>query len=162
MNKKAQSVGLFIVVAIAILVGLILFQAIAFNVEKGTQANTGTTTATNALYTGVYNTPVELVGQELVSVTSVTNRTEGLTVPSANYTISECVRSSDNLKGICYTALDDTDTGEPSASGDVNITYVYYPNGYIDNAGSRAIAGIIILLTAIGIALVAMKAVREP
>ena len=162
MNKKAQSVGLFIGVAIAIIVGLILFQAVASNVEQGTQTNTGVTTATNALYTGVYNTPVELEGQELVSVTAVTNRTGGTAVPSANYTIAECVRASDNLKGICYTALDDTDTGNPSASGGVNISYTYYPNGYIDNAGSRAIAGIIILLTAIGIALVAMKAVREP
>jgi hypothetical protein len=36
----------------------------------------------------------------------------------------------------------------------------YYPNGYIDDAGARSLTGIIVLLTAIGIALVAYLGVR--
>ena len=156
MNKKRQSVGLFIGVAMAIIVGLILFQAVASNVEKGTQAVTGVSTATNVSYTGIAGTPVELVGQELVSTGLVVNSTGGEVIPASNYTIAECVRDSDNLKGICYTAVADT------VSDDVNISYTYYPNGYIDNAGSRSIAGIIILLTAVGIAFVAMQMIRKP
>ena len=157
MNKKGQSVGLFIGIAIAIIVGLILFQAVASNVKQGTQTVTGVSTANITTDGAVLATPYPLTGQELVTLNSVTNSTNGVAIGAVNYTVAECVRSTDNLKGICYTA---DVAGE--AVGEVTVNYDYYPEGYIDNAGSRAIAGIIILLTAIGIALVAMKAVREP
>ena len=151
-NKRGQfSLGIIITVAIAIIVGLILFQSIAGNVENGTQSN-GATTATNALYTGVLNSPVELTGQELVSVTGVTNRTGGNTVVPANYTIAECVRTTDNLKGICYKSLG-VGLGGATVSGNstVLVTYTYYPSGYIDDSGGRSITAIIILLAAIAI-----------
>ena len=157
-SKKAElGVGVIVVAAIAIIVGLILFQAAASNVEQATQTVTGVSTLSQGQYTGVLNTPVELVGQELISVIAVTNRSSGAAIAAANYTIYECVRNSDNLKGICYKALG---AGLPSASAPVNISYTYYPNGYIDDAGSRSIAGIIILLAAIAIALVLIPYLR--
>jgi predicted Kef-type K+ transport protein len=159
MNKKGQlGVGLIVVVAIAIIVGIILFQAVASNVDQGTRANSGVVTVVNGTYTGVLNTPVELAGQELVSLTSVGNATTGANVAAANYTVAECVRTSDNLKGICYTAVG---VGSPAATGPVKISYTYYPNGYIDDAGARSIAGIIVLLTALGIALIAYLGVKS-
>ena len=158
MNKKGQlGIGLIIVVAIAIIIGLIMFQAIASNVETGTQAVKGATVTTNYNTVGILNTNVELPGQELVSVQAVTNRTDGVAIAAANYTIAECVRASDNLKGICYTRLGD---GAESPLDAVNITYTYYPAGYIDDAGGRAIAGIIVLLAAIAIAFVVFGGIK--
>jgi hypothetical protein len=158
MNKQAQlGVGTIIVVAIAIMVGLVFFASIADNVDQATRTNSGVVTASNTLIVGVLNTNVELTGQELVSVTGVTNRTGGETVSATNYTISECVRASDNLKGICYKA---TGVGIPPATGPINVSYTYYPNGYIDDAGARSVTDIIILLTALGIAFVAYLGVR--
>ena len=158
MNKKGQlGIGLIIVVAIAIIIGLIMFQAIASNVDQGTRAASGVVTVVNGTYTGVLNTPVELAGQELVTLTSVNNASTGAAVAAANYTVAECIRASDNLKGICYTAVG---VGSPAATGAIKISYTYYPNGYIDDAGARSLTGIIVLLTAIGIALVAYLGVR--
>lgn len=148
-----KGLGVLITVAIAVIIGLILFQSIAANVEQGTRSVNGAITVVNGTYTGVLNTPVELVGQELVSVTAVGNATTGADIAAVNYTVAECVRRSDNLKGICYTALG---TGVPSATGPVKISYVYYPAGYIDDAGGRAIAGIIVLLTAIAVFVVVL------
>jgi hypothetical protein len=159
-QKKGEiGLGVILAVAIAVIMALVLFQNIASNVEQGTQAVKGTTTSTNYLITGVLNTNVELVGQELVSVTIVTNRTGGNTIPAVNYTVAECVRTSDGMKGICYKAL--ANAGPDRADGPLNITYVYYPAGYIDDSGARSLAGIIILLTAIGIAMIAFLGIRK-
>lgn len=151
-NKKGQ-VGMIVGVAIAIIVGLILFQAIAANVDQGTRANSGAITKLNQTFTApALNGIQELTGQELVSVIGVINATDGeQAVPSANYSIYECVKTSDNLKGICYKT-----TSAQFASKAVNVSYSYYPSGYIDDAGARSITGIIVLLTAIGIALVVL------
>lgn len=161
MNQKAQlGVGVIVTIAIAVIVGLVMFQPIASNVDLGTRAASGSI-ASGAAYNvvGVLNTPVELRGQELVSVTSVKNQSGGGTVAAANYTIAECVRSSDGLKGICYTALA-AGVGNP-ATGAVNISYTYYPDGYIDDAGARSVSGIIILLSAIAIALIVLVGIKK-
>jgi hypothetical protein len=154
MNKQGQvTVGVILLLAIALLVGLVIFQQIASNVDAGTRTNSGTVVATNSLITGILNTKVELTGQELVSVQAVTNRTDGTTVAAANYTIAECVRPSDGLKGICYTA---TGSGAPKANGPINVSYTYYPAGYIDDSAGRSMFGLIVLLAAIAIAIIVL------
>jgi hypothetical protein len=154
MNKKAQAgVGLLITLAIAVIVGLILFQAVATNVEKGTRAVTGVIDVENiTLSAGALNAIVEVTGQELVTTRSVSNATDGVLIAATNYSLAECTRTSDGLKGICFKRVG-TDT-----TGIVNVSYTYYPDGYIDNSGARSIAGIIVLLSAIGIAIVVLGA----
>jgi len=153
-NKKGQ-IGVVITVAIGVIVCLILFSAIAGNVQQSTQSNGAKTSVNTTVAAAKLGTMTELAGQELVSVTTVLNVSGG-TVEATNYTIAECIRMSDNLKGICYTSLGTSIIGTANASGTVYITYVAYTNGYIDDAGARSIAGIIILLAAIGIALVVL------
>ena len=145
-SKKAQiGIGVIITFAIVAIVGLILFQNSAQNVGA---ALPSTVTATNAQYTGpAIGSVTELTGQELVTLTSVTNRTDGEDIPASNYSVYECVRTSDGVKGICYKTLGDYGVGA------VNITYTYYPAGYIDDAGARGVTGIIILLCAVAIAI---------
>lgn len=161
MDKKAEiGIGVLITLAIAVIVGLIMFQQVATNVDATTRANSGAISVVNGSYVGSKDVKVELAGQELVSVTNVRNYTTGAVVPAANYTIAECVRASDGLKGICYTALDDDDEGDPSAEGPVKITYSYYPEGYIDDAGARTITGLIVLLSAVAIALIVLGGIK--
>lgn len=158
MNKKGQlGIGLIIVVAIAIVIGLIMFQAIASNVDQGTRAASGVVTVNNYTFNpGAAGTVTILSGQELVGTPTVLNASLANGVVTAtNYTVAECVRSTDNLKGICYTQK----AGQ-WASQSTNISYTYYPDGYIDDAGARGLTGIIVLLTAIGIALIAYLGVR--
>lgn len=157
MNRNGQiGVGVLITLAIAIIVGMVLMQPIASNVEQGTQTVTGATTVLNVSYTGILNTAVELVGQELVTTIAVINNTNiSVDVAAANYTIAECVRPSDSLKGICYTA------SGTDAADTVNISYSYYPEGYMDDAGSRAIYNLVILLAALAIAVIVLIRVSE-
>lgn len=161
MNKKGEigGVGWVLVVAIAMIMGLVLFQQIATQVEAGTQTNTGASVTKNYSATaGPVGTITELPGQELVGTPVVYNGSGKVNI-AANWTAYECVRTSDNLKGICYKATGNgnLDDGHGASNGSVKITYSYYPAGYIDDAGARAITGIIIILAAIGIALVALK-----
>ena len=151
MNNKAQlGIGAIVLIAIAAIVGLILFQPIADNVEQGTRAATGViASGANYQITATSGTAVELVGQELVTITSVKNGTSGEAVPTSNYTLAECVKTSNNLKGICYT-------GVQNGTSKINISYSYYPDGYIDDAGARSVSGIIILLTAMGVAMIVL------
>lgn len=157
MNNKGEGkIAMIVIAAVAVIVALVLFQASAQQVEKSNPQNP--TIVRNQSITGVLNTPVTLSGQTLVSVLGVQNDSTGATVSSANYTIGTCVRASDGLKGICYTA---TGTGTPSATGKINVSYSYYPDGYADDAGARGIIGIIILLAAVGIGISLLPLVRE-
>lgn len=163
MNNKAEvnGVGLLLIVAVGIIVGLVLFQAVASYVEQGTRTNTGTVAAVNTTVTGgAIGKITELTGQELVGTPFVINGTEGTEsiVPAANYSVYECVKTSNNLKGICYKSLS---AGTIPANGTVRVSYTYYPDGYIDDSGGRSIAAIIILLAAVSIAMYAMSALRK-
>lgn len=158
METKQIGLGVLVVLAVALVVGLVLFQAVADNV--GQTIPTTATSVVNYSSTGIKDVKVPLAGQELVSVTSVRNATTGAVINAANYTISECVRPSDNLKGICYTALTDVASGTGTGEGEVKITYSYFPDGYIDDAGGRSITGLIVLLTAVGLAMVALGAIK--
>ena len=154
MDKKGQmSFGIFISIFIGVIIGLLLLQASAVYVEQGTRSSTGVATITAKQYAAPGSGTVRVLdGQELVELTSVTNAT-GDDIAAANYTVAECVRPTDGLKGICYTS---TGVGEPPANGAVNITYTYYPEGYIDSSGGRSIASLIIIFFALAIAAIAL------
>ena len=148
MNKKGQvTMGVLIVLAVAAIVGLVLFQESANQVAKANPS--AVTTVTNQTITfPAVGSKLILTGQELVGTPVLTNATTGTLVPATNYTIQEEVRTSDGLKGIVLTAK----AGYQN-SVSTNISYTYYPDGYIDDAGGRSIAGIIVLLAAIAIAI---------
>ena len=163
LKQKQGEVGLgvILVVAVGLILALVMFQQVASNVEQGTQAVTGLTTATNYSVTGEKDVKVALAGQELGTVTAVVNATTGATIAAANYTVAECVRPTDGLKGICYTALTDVESGTGTGEGGVKVTYTYYPDGYIDDSGARSVTGLIVLLTAIGIVMIAYLGIRR-
>lgn len=152
MEKKAQvSVGLLLIMAIAVIVGLVLFQAVAGNVGGSTTS----ASISNALYTGpAAGSCIDLVGQELLSAATVTNRTDGATIPATNYTITERVSASDGLKRIGYCTVGAYGVGA------VNISYDYGPEGYIADGGARSITGLIVLFGAIAIALVVLAGIK--
>jgi hypothetical protein len=156
-SKKAEMnmIGIILIAFVGIVVGLAMYQSIVQYVGQAQGANQ--VTAVNTSITGVLNTNVELTGQELVSTQLVTNAS-GATVAAANYTISECIRSSDSMKGICYKALG---AGDPSATGVVKVSYTYQPNGYIDDAGGRGMAGLIAIFAALAIGLIALWPVLQ-
>ena len=149
MNKKGQQVafGGMIMLAVVLIVALNLFVASAQNV--GTTRNT--VTASNVTYTmpktGSANA-IALGGQELLSTPVVWNQTNA-TVNSTNYTIAEAVLNGE--KRVVLTNLDGTwnDTA-------LNFSYNYGAVGYIDNGGGRSMAYLIVIMSALAIAVVAI------
>ena len=157
-NRKAQiGIGVLVLMAVAVIVGLVMFQQVATNVEQGTRSVTGAITIANSTKTfPAAGSKLILTGQELLPNTIViTNATGGGTVPSTNYTIAEEVRTTDGLKGIVVTGK----AGDFAAAS-VNVSYQYYPDGYIDDGGARSITGLIVLLAAIAIALVVLGGIK--
>lgn len=152
MNKIGQiTVGMILVAAIIIIVGLVLL--------GGIYPFIGTTTGTMVLVNrtvtggggGVFT---DAVGQELLSTPIVTNRTGQQVVGDGNYTIGERVSTVDGLKRIYY---------EPISVGNwnttaVNLSYSYGAEGYVDDLGGRSMVLLIPILAAVAllIAIIAM------
>lgn len=154
MNSKAQlGVGLLIVMAVAAIVGLVLFQASAGKVGDALPALVTVTNSTQTM--PATGSKLILTGQEYATTAIITNATSGTTVPTTNYTIAEEVRTTDGYKGIVVTSL-----GNDYSSRSVNVSYGYYPDGYVDNSAGRSITGLIVLLGAIAIALVILSGVK--
>lgn len=147
MNKRGEiTLGVLIVLAIGIIVCLLLFQQAASNVERA-NPSTVTTIRNQTVTFPAAGSKLILTGQELVTTFGIANTSgEGL-VPATNYTWQEEVRTSDGMKGIVITA-----NAGPFNSRSVNVSYTYYPDGYIDSAGGRSVASIIVLLAAIALA----------
>lgn len=148
MNKRgAIGLSLILILAVGAIVALVLFQESANQVAKSNPSTT-TTILNQTITFPAAGGKVILTGQELVASYGLTNKSSGAVVPTTNYTLQEEVRTSDGLKGIVITGKAGDWAGLP-----VNVSYVYYPDGYIDDAGGRSIAGIIVLLAALAVAI---------
>ena len=148
MNKKAQlSVGMLLLVFIGIVVCLVLINPIASNIGSASQTvfvkNVTITPGAGA------GSIVELTGQEIIGTPQVNNASgAAISINPGNYTITECVRTSDGVKGICYTRL----IADASITK-VNVSYTYGPIGYVDDTGSQAIIGLILIFAVLAIAI---------
>lgn len=155
-SKKAQvGIGVMVIMAIAVIVGLVLFQQAAGDV--------GDITTTQSLSQGLYSLPAsgsctDLVGQELIGTATVTNRSTGTTI--GNVTVSERVSTVDGLKRIGVCATGANWEGDPISARPVNITYTYGPEGYVADSGARSVTTLITLLAAIAIALVVLGGIK--
>ena len=145
-NKKGQlEMGSIIMVAITLIVGMILLVASAQNIHP----TINTVEVVNQTFTlGAINTKLALTGQAVVGTPVVSNSTEIIT--SGNYTIT----SNDILNGVLTVTINATDAY--IAGEKMNLTYTAQPDGYSTSSGARAVTGIIIVLFAVSIAVVAL------
>ena len=152
MNNKGQIVGSLIVVAIALIVGAIFLQIIAQQV--------GTTTDTNLIInrtlatTGKNGTAVYITDFRALSDVIVTNATGAYTlIQSGNYTVTNNVIYNGALAVRFNISADPVGL---TTAMDWNISATGQPTTYIDNAGGRALAGLIIIFFALGVLVVAI------
>jgi hypothetical protein len=154
MDKKGQMamIGLLMMVFVAILVGVIIFQQIAqtigtTNTEYSYINQTKTLAATGS---SIYLTDVRALSSVVI-----TNATGGDVVPSSNYTITNNVVSDGSL-----TVQVTTNAGGWNGSS-VNISGTAQPLTYIDNSGGRSMVSIILIFFALAIAVVAMYPIYQ-
>jgi magnesium-transporting ATPase (P-type) len=153
-NKKGASdmgfVGVLIVVAITIIVGLILFQISAQQV--GTVTNTAAI-ANLSLGTASNSTTVYLTGYQSISDVVIYNSTTGV-VPSTNYTVTnKVVYNGALVVTVLPTALATYQGYEWFISGTA------MPDTYLDDSAGRSIMGIIVIFLALAVLVVAMTPV---
>ena len=151
MNKKGQiGVGSIVIVAIAIIVGLVLLQASSAPVATITDTVTNVNTSFTA--PGGLGQTVTLLGQANRNLI-VVNGTNGVVIPASNYTIRNYVVSNGQL----------ISTLEPNGlttlgwqNKTILVTATTEPYGYDTNGGGRAIASLIIVFFALAIAVIAL------
>jgi len=160
MNKRGEmkaglGIGLLIMTAITVIVGLILMQGSATNVGQ-----TSTTYTFEQDDGGNFNITIgaagaiqDLVGQDLIGTATVVNASGDAVDCSANFTVSEGVSTTTGVKTIIGTTAP---TGSVSWCAIMNVTYTYGPDGYINDAASRTVTTLILLFMALSIAVIAL------
>ena len=154
MNKSGQmSLGNIMFVFIAVIVGVILFQAIAQQV--GTTTNT-ITVSNESLSTVVNNTPQYLTNYKAISDVTMWNATGDTIVKSGNYTITNnFVRN-----GALTVKITPTYSSADLANA-WKISGTAQPLTYISNSGARSMAGLITIFFALLVAAIALYPVYQ-
>lgn len=158
MDRKGQlTLGTFITVFMAIIVAVALFITIAQLVGSTRDTVVYNTSTGDAVVTLAANgASVDLTGQDIIGTIVLHNASDnsnepGSLIDDGNYTVSEIVSTTTGVKTISIQ----TDAAQ-FASAQVNASYTYGPDGYIENSGARSVALLVTLFTALAIAVVAM------
>lgn len=155
MNNKGEMnyVGLIIVVAITLVVGLILFQAIAQ--EAGKATNTETVANLSMASNPVAGTAQYITSYKAITGVVIFNATGDVAVPSSNYTVTNNVidpvtgQLSVNVTPV--VGLNNTWTG-----GAWQISGTGQTPTYISDSGARAITGLIAIFFALAVLVIAL------
>lgn len=151
MNKKAQAalqIGVILTVFIAVIVGVILFQAVAQQAGEGTN----TLTLSNVTFTSAANGESVYLDYRAISDAVITNASGGEVVAAGNYTITNnAIDPSDSTLSV-QVQTDDAEY----ASASLNISGTAQPQTYIADSGARSVAGLIAIFFALAVAIIAL------
>lgn len=146
-NKKGQlGISAFIMVAIAAIVGAILLAASAQNIHPTIH----TVDINESITLGAVNVSIAIPGQAVSGTFVLRNATNGTVIPSVDYHTA----NNQILASVLTATLNVTETDFGGTPG--RIEYTSEPEGYSTNAGARALAGMIIIFFALGIAVVVL------
>lgn len=147
MNSKNLGFATIIYVFLAVIVGVILFQASAQQVgEVTTLGSLSNQTITAAAGGSAYT----FTNYKLLSGVLITNATGGEEVLSSNYTVS----NNQVVNGALASQLT-FDTNSAYASRSLNVSAsTAQPLTYITDSGGRSMASIVLILLALAIAVI--------
>ena len=154
-NKKGEiGVGIVIVIAIIAIVGMVIFQTIAQYSGESTSTDSWvnyTVSLGATTYTDIQGAQ-NIVGS--YTIYNASNSTQQL--GTNNVTVVERVGNDGQLT-LAVQVID----GKWN-SRSINITGTYGPDGYVSDSGARSITTLIILMTALALAVTIMvPSVRE-
>lgn len=156
MNRKGETntLGIIIIVAVTLIVGVTLFQVIAQEVGK----STNTITLSNATVGTMTNgTTIYLTDYRAISNVVIFNETGDVPIPSTNYTLTNNVIDP-TTGGLSVSIEPNVTVTAPYAFnvGTATIDGVAQPTTYIAESGGRAMANLIVIFFALVIAVVAL------
>ncbi len=148
MNRKGQlGISVIMLVFIAVIVGVILFQTIAQNV--GSMTNT-VEVANESLTTVVNGTPQYLTNYRALSSVVIYNETGDIIVDSGNYTIANNVVHNGAL------AVEITPDATAIWKSAWQVSGTAQPLTYVPDSGGRAMVSLIVIFFALAVAVVAL------
>lgn len=159
MNKKGQvmnGLGMIIIVAVTLIVGVVFFQVIAQEVGS----STNTVAVANQSLTGaaVNDTLQYITYCRALSSVVMWNATGDVEVASGNYTVTNNVIHP--TTGALCVSINPTISATPDLGYDLGVWDIdgtCQPLTYIADSGGRAVASIIVIFFALAIAIVAIS-----
>ena len=148
-----MNLGVIITTAIAIIVGVVLFQVVAQQAGETTNlvdlANVTVGIPTNG-------TTIYLTAYRLISDPVIINGTTGVVVSSGNYTITNNVIDP-TTGGLSVSILPEADTGYYGGANTWYISGSAQTISYIPDGGSRSVVGLIAIFFALAIVVIALE-----
>ena len=151
MKNKAQmnGMGMIVVVAITLLVGVILFQVIAQQVGSST-----TQVLINSTLTITNDTiSVGYIDYRAISDVIIVNNSDNALIDTANYTVTNNVINPTNQQLATSIVIN---PDYLHTLREWRISGTAQPTTYIADSGARSIAGIIAIMFALAIVVVAL------
>jgi len=156
MNNKGQvGVGAILIMAISVIVGVILFTAVAQQV--GTTTNTATV-SNLSIGTATNGTTLYITTYRAITSPVIVNSTNGAAVSASYYTITNNVVYNGAL---AVSVLPTSPSSANLTSYEWNISGTGQPLTYIPDSGGRALVGMIVIFFALAIAVVALTPVLK-
>ncbi len=150
MNNKGQSqVGVLLLLAIVLIVGVVLFQASAQEVGKATNT---IEISNQSISTVVNGTSQFLTNMRALSSVVIFNETGDIEIGSGNFTVVNNAIDP-TTGGLAVNITPDATTGFLSAW---QVSGTSQPTTFIADSGGRALANIIILLFAVALAVISI------
>ena len=158
MNKKGAvdgttgMIGVIVTVMVLLVVGVVLLQASAQQVGSSTNTYTLANASLGVMTNG---TSIYIPNCQAATSVKIFNATGDVEIPSTNYTLTNYVVNNGVLSARVAPAVTVT-AGVAFNKGTATIDAVCEPYGYITDSGGRAVAGLIVIMFAIALAVVAL------
>lgn len=152
MNKKGQTLQGFLMIFIAVIVGVILLTASAQNIGDVTNTVDVANQSINCQTNGTTLANIDQLRGKYASGLVVYNGSDDVVITSAHYTLyNNQVINGEETAGInCSSKI------ASYKAQNWNVSYTYQPTTYESNAGGRAVAGLIIIFFALAIAVITL------
>lgn len=149
-NKRGEvnQVGMIIIIAVTLIVGVILFQVI----EQQIGTSTNTIAVANTSLATVVNGTTQYLNYRALSDVVIFNETGNVLVSSGNYTVTNNVIHP-TTGALSVSILPDASAAYKSAW---KVSGTAQPTTYIASQGARSLAGLIGIFFALALVLVAL------
>lgn len=154
-SKKGEiGIGTFVMAFIGIIVGVTLFLTIAQTVGNSTTTRVYSSAVENYTFTIPANgSSVDWACQDLLTTPIVYNRSADHILGAGNYTVGERISPTTGVKTVYFQS--NTVPANLQGAG-ANATFTCGPFGYINDSSARSVTGLITIMFALAIAVIAL------
>ncbi len=161
VNFGELNLKTFIIAFVGIIIAVVIIASVGDSIF--TQTNTLTVSNTTITPSTTGNGTVDLLGREfLVGTGIVTNATNGTILGAGNFTLQTQLSSTTGLLTVVLVTNDSRFPDITQATGAVNVSYGYNPEGFVSDTAARAITRLILIFAALAIIIFAIIMLLAP